>query len=358
MRSHAVYFATILVGLAACGGSQPAPTSPEPGTSASAPAPAAPAESASSTVATEPAKPQEATAEEKKKAEALRKLNEDRAKWEEERKTELARWTPEVRATAKALADKTYATGRAAIHAAVASKHRKPGNTERDQYRHPVETLAFFGFKPTLTVLEVAPGDGWYSELLAPSLAASGKLVVTTPDPNGPKDERSTFYGQRLKAMLDDAPEIYGKVETVVVDDKHPALGQSSTFDEVLLMREVHGMVNSGTLSAWLSAIHDALKPGGVLGIEEHRAKAGADPLESAKMGYVPEKWLIEQTEAAGFTLAGKSEVNANPKDTKDYPEGVWTLPPTFRLGDTDRARYAAIGESDRMTLKFVKKKR
>jgi predicted methyltransferase len=120
-------------------------------------------------------------------------------------------------------------------------------------------------------------------------------------------------------------------------------------------MRGIHGMVNRKTLDKWLAEIHAALKPNGVLGIEEHRAKPDADPLESSKKGYVVEKWLIERVEAAGYKLVAKSEINANPKDTKDYPEGVWTLPPTFRLGEKDHAKWAAIGESDRMTLKFAK---
>lgn len=144
-------------------------------------------------------------------------------------------------------------------------------------------------------------------------------------------------------------------MQTVVIDNTAPKLGLDGTVDAVVLAREAHGMVNSGTLDAWLAEIHKALKAGGVLGIEEHRAKADADPKESAKKGYLPEKWLVDQVEAAGFKLAGKSEINANPKDTKDYPDGVWDLPPSFRAGDKDREKYAAIGESDRMTLKFTK---
>jgi predicted methyltransferase len=120
-------------------------------------------------------------------------------------------------------------------------------------------------------------------------------------------------------------------------------------------MRELHGIVNAGKLDEWLASIHTTLKPNGVLGIEEHRAPANADPIESSKKGYLPEKWVIEKIEAAGFKLAGKSEINANPKDTKDYPDGVWTLPPSFRNGEKDHDKYAAIGESDRMTLKFTK---
>lgn len=344
-RNLALISICVLIG---CGGESPPPAAPTaPAAVASAPSSAPPA-----TAAPTPAEP---TAEEKKKAEEMRALEQDRAKWQEENKTELARWTPELHASAKALADRRYGSGPVAIRAAMASKHRKPGNADRDKARHPAETLTFFGFKPTLTVLEVDPGEGWYTELLAPALAGQGKLIETTSDPAGPDDKRSTFSGQRFKAFLDKAPELYGKVQPLVVDDKAPALGPDGTVDMVLLMRAAHGMINNGTLAAWLGAASKVLKHGGVLGIEQHRAPVGADPIASAKNGYVPEKWLIEQCEAAGFKLAGKSEVNANAKDTKDYAEGVWALPPTLRLGDKDRAKYVAIGESDRMTLKFVK---
>jgi predicted methyltransferase len=257
---------------------------------------------------------------------------------------------------AKALADKTYPTAKAGITAALAGKHRKPGNSDRDKYRHPAETMDFYGLKPTMTVLDVGPGGGWFTELLAPTLAAKGKLAVTNSDPNGPADSRSTFYGQTWKAFLDNAPELYGKVQTVYVDGKTPSIsGLDGQVDMVLVMRELHGMVQRNTLGAWLAEWNKVLKPTGVVGVEEHRAKAGADPMESAKKGYVPEAYVIQQFEAAGFKLAGKSEVNANAKDTTDYPEGVWTLPPTLELKDKDKDKYMAIGESDRMTLKFVK---
>jgi predicted methyltransferase len=342
----------LLTIVTACGSAPP----PQP---ASAPAPvpssAAPLAEVPAAAPAEPPKPAEPTPEEKKKAEEAQRLQQDRAKAEEDMKAESARWTPEMHAAAKALAEKAYPSGHAAIQAAVAGKHRKPGNAERDKYRHPIETLDFAGLKPTMTVLEIAPGEGWYTELLAPALAKKGKLLVTTSDPNGPADQRSTLSGQRFKGFLDTSPELYGNVGTIVVDYKAPKLGLDSTVDLVLLMRELHGFENSGTLKAWLDEIHKALKPNGVLEIEEHRAKAEANPEESSKKGYVPEKWAILQIEAAGFKLAGKSEINANPKDTKDYAEGVWTLPPSFRLKDKDHDKYAAIGESDRMTLKFVK---
>jgi predicted methyltransferase len=274
---------------------------------------------------------------------------------EADHKADLARWTPELHAEAKALADKTFPNGKAAIQAAMTSKIRKPGDAERDKARHPAETLDFFGFKPTMTVLEFGPGEGWYTQLLAPALGKKGKLIVTNTDPNGPPDERSTFYGQRFKLFLDTSPEAFGKVETVAIDNKAPKLPQDGTVDLVILARELHGMVQQGKMTEWLAEIQKALKPNGVLGIEQHRAKADANAEESAKKGYLPEKWVIEKVEAAGFKLAGKSEINANPKDTKDYADGVWTLPPSYRLGDKDREKYAAIGESDRMTLKFTK---
>ena len=336
--------------LAACGGSPPPPPEPPPAPVAP-PVPPPPAPTAS---AEEP-KPAEPTPEEKKKAEAAKKLAEDRAKWEEENKVETARWTSELHADSQKLADKAFPSTKAALLAAMAGKHRKPGNADRDKARHPVETLEFFGLKPNMTVIDVGPGEGWYTELLAPTLAKKGKLFITTADPNGPPDMRGTFYGQRFKAFLDHSPELYGKVQSIVVDGKAPALGQDGTADMVIVMRGLHGMHNNGTLKTWLAEFNKALKPNGVLGIEEHRAKADANVDETAKKGYVPEKWAIDTIEAAGFKLAGKSEVNANAKDTKDYAEGVWTLPPTFELKDKDHDKYAAIGESDRMTLKFVK---
>jgi predicted methyltransferase len=333
--------------LAACGGEPPPPAAPPPPPPAPPPAVVAEPEP--------PPKPAEPSPEELKKAEQAKRLQEDRAEWENDRKTEMARWTPEMRAEAKALAEKTYPSGKAAIQAVMKGKHRRPDSLVRDKYRHPVETLEFFGFKPTMTVLDFGPGEGWYTELLAPSLAKSGKYIATSNDPNGPADQRSTFYGQIFKGFVDGVPEAYGKVETVVVDNKAPKLPQEGTVDLVILMREAHGLVNNGSFNAWLAEFHRALKPKGVLGIEQHRALPDADPKESSKKGYLPEKWLIEQVEAGGFKLAGKSEINANPKDTKDYEGGVWTLPPSLNKKDKDRDKYVAIGESDRMTLKFVK---
>jgi predicted methyltransferase len=335
--------------LSACG------ETPEPKTPPAPTVEAPPAVIPPPAVSAAAPKPVEPTAEEKKKAEQREALAHERTEAEAAHKKELARWTPELRAEAKTLTEKTFTDGKSAVRAAMASKTRAPGHADRDKYRHPAETLEFFGLKPGQTVLEYSPGEGWYTELLAPALARKGKLLATNTNPEGPAEERGTLYGQVFKMFLDTSPEAYGKVETVTVDGAAPKLPQEGSVDMVFVARALHGMVNRHTMDAWIAEFNKALKPGGVLAVEQHRAKADATPEESAKMGYLPEKWVIEKIEAAGFKLAGKSEINANPKDTKDYAEGVWTLPPTFRNGEKDHDKYAAIGESDRMTLKFTK---
>lgn len=279
----------------------------------------------------------------------------DWAKIESDQQTELARWTPELHAAAKKLSESSYASTGVALRTLLASPHRRPGNAERDPYRHPRETLEFFGVKPTSNVLEYGPGAGWYTELLAPLLAKQGKLYVTSEDPNGPRTEGATQGAKRLQNLLETSPELYGKVEKLQIDAKAPKLPLENKLDVVLAIRVLHGMVNRNTLDAWLAEFKRALKPKGVLAVIEHRAPVGADPATSSKKGYVPEAYAIERIEAAGFKLAGKSEINANPKDTKDYADGVWALPPTYRGGDKDREKYAAIGESDRFTLRFIK---
>lgn len=338
--------------LMACGGAETPPPPPPAPPVAPPPAPIASA-APTDTAAAAPAM----TPEEEKKAKAKKELDDDRAKWQEANSAELARWTPDLHAQAAKLAGATYPSLKAAMTAILPSPVRAPGNANRDKFRHPSETLGFFGIKPTMTVLEIGPGEGWYSELLAPMLAAKGKLVDTSGDPNGPADSRGTFYAQRWGAFLSKSSELFGKVQTVIVDGKAPSLSAipAGSLDAVLVMREVHGMVNGGTFNTWLSECRKALKPNGILGIEEHRAKDGADPAETSKKGYVPQQYVIDTVQAAGFKLGGKSEINANPKDTKDYPEGVWALPPTLERGEKDKDTLTAIGESDRMTLKFTK---
>jgi len=244
----------------------------------------------------------------------------------------------------------------AKLQEAIDSPLRKPEDRARDAHRHPRETLLFFGVRPDMRVLELWPGGGWYTEILAAFLAPDGKLVVTNFDPEGPADAPTTRYGKQLAEKLASEPARFGAVEVVVIDPPgRLVFGEPESYDMVLTFRNNHGWINGGYHDAVYAEAFRVLKPGGVLGVVQHRANEGVDPIASAKTGYVPESFVIAAAERAGFELAGRSEVNANPKDTKDHPEGVWTLPPSFRLGDQDRAKYEAIGESDRMTLRFVK---
>jgi predicted methyltransferase len=245
------------------------------------------------------------------------------------------------------------------VHSAVVSSARPEAERARDAARHPEETLAFFGLRPDMNVVELSPGAGWYTAILAPALADHGKLHVTNGDPNGPPDSGGTKRARALLARFAAAPAVFGKVEPVIVDWKSASpLGPDGSADMVVTFRNVHNWVQAGTLDTVFASAFKVLKPGGVFGVEEHRANAtagAADTKAISDTGYVPEAFVIDHATKAGFKLAGRSEINANPRDTKDYAKGVWTLPPTYELGETDKAKYAAIGESDRMTLRFVK---
>lgn len=242
------------------------------------------------------------------------------------------------------------------LRAAVASPDRPEAERARDQFRHPVETLEFFGLRDDMTVLELWPGGGWYTTILAPVLAENGKLIVTNYDPNGPEDKPVTRYGKRFAERMQQEGDRFSNVSVVIVDPPEKLnLGEADSVDMALTFRNLHGWASQGTAEAILKEIHRVLKPGGVFGVVDHRANPDSDPASWAKSGYITEAEVIRLVEAAGFKLEEKSEINANPKDTKDYPEGVWTLPPSLRLGDQDREKYEAIGESDRMTLKFRK---
>jgi predicted methyltransferase len=244
-----------------------------------------------------------------------------------------------------AAATPTSGNTEAELRAILAMPHRSEANRARDKYRHPIETLSFFGVRDDMTVVELWPGNGWYTEVLAPLLKDKGKLVVT-----------NTANGKKYAEMLAARPDLYGKVEVrIVAPPTDINFGPDGTADLVVTFRNIHGWVPNNYDDKVFSAAYRVLKPGGVFGVVEHRAKPGADPAELKDTGYVPEDFVIKRVEQAGFKLAGKSEVNANPKDTKDHPKGVWTLPPTLRLGEVDKDKYLAIGESDRMTLKFVK---
>lgn len=238
---------------------------------------------------------------------------------------------------------------------AIAGEHRDAANRARDVYRHPKETLLFFGLKPDMTVLEITPGGGWYTEILAPVLRDHGKLIVASFGDNHPIPYLADVH-KRYMQKLDAEPDVYGKVKRILFreDDYLQALPNESV-DMVLTFRNTHNWIRQGEAEAVYAAMHRVLKYCGTLGVVQHRADPGTDPEAGADTGYIPEDYMIRLIESVGFRLMESSEINANPLDTKDHPEGVWTLPPSYRLGDQARDKYAAIGESDRMTLRFTK---
>lgn len=238
---------------------------------------------------------------------------------------------------------------------AMNGSHRSATNRARNEYRNPDKTLRFFGVQPNMHVIEIWPGRGWYSEILAPVLSDRGKFVAASFGPDSSPDYRPRLHAAFLEKMANE-PELYGNAEVIVFDPPaHASLGEPGTADVVLTFRNTHSFIRAGVADDVFRAAYEVLKPGGVLGVVQHRGVPGADPAESSKKGYVPESHVVFLAERAGFELAARSEINANPKDTKDYEDGVWTLPPSLRKRDVDRAKYLAIGESDRMTLKFVK---
>ncbi|MEE4174157.1 MAG: methyltransferase [Xanthomonadales bacterium] len=235
--------------------------------------------------------------------------------------------------------------------------HRSAGNRARNEYRHPAQTLGFFGFEAGDSVLEIWPGGGWYTEILAPAIRGQGTFTVANWDPEveGQPDYRYELP-RRLQARFDANPDIYDEVRVVHFSPPESAsLGEENSYDLVLTFRNTHGWVGDGIAESIYAEFARVLKPGGVLGVVQHRAAPGTDPLETAASGYVSEEAVKAIAAAVGLEFAGASEVNANPADDRQHPEGVWTLPPGLNVGDEDRDRYLAIGESDRMTLKFVK---
>jgi predicted methyltransferase len=241
-----------------------------------------------------------------------------------------------------------------ALTGILAADYRAQENRARDRYRHPKETLLFFGIRPEMSVLEVWPEPGWYTEVIAPLVRDKGKYyaAVIAADP------QSQYITQRLekyRQKLGERPDLYDHVAVV----SFPADGSDAvppaSVDMVVTFRNIHNWMSRGTTAQAFATMYRALRPGGVLGVVEHRGNPAVAQDPNAKSGYVNEDYAIKLIEAQGFRLVGKSQVNANPRDTKDYEQGVWTLPPTYRLGDKDHDKYAAIGESDRFTLRFVK---
>lgn len=239
----------------------------------------------------------------------------------------------------------------------LAGSHRDPKNAARDVYRHPKQGLLFFGIRPDMTVVEVWPSGGWWTEILAPLLKEQGRYYAAWYATQA--EWASDFAKEQEKkfdAKLAERPDLYGKViKTHLLAPAFVDLAPKGSADLVLTFRNVHNWAKAGNAEAMFKTFYDALKPGGILGVVDHRAKSGTSFQRQIESGYLTEEYVIGLAEGAGFKLAAKSEVNANPKDTADHPRGVWTLPPTLALGNQDRDKYLAIGESDRMTLKFVK---
>jgi len=236
---------------------------------------------------------------------------------------------------------------------AIASDQRSEDNKSRDIYRHPKETLEFFGFNSSMTVVEITPGGGWYTEILAPAVKGKGKFYGAHYPDTG---ENNYFSNSRKKLVKKLASnEMYSEVElTDFVPRKESVLAPKGTADLVLTFRNLHNWKEDGTSQVFKDA-YTALKKGGVLGVVEHRMPESQNLEENSKSGYFPEALAVKLALEAGFTLVESSDINANPKDTADHPKGVWTLPPVLSLDDVDREKYLAIGESDRMTLKFIK---
>jgi predicted methyltransferase len=239
------------------------------------------------------------------------------------------------------------------LAAAVAGAGRSAKNVARDRYRHPLALLEFFGLRPGLSVIEIEPGAGYWTEILAPYLKGRGRYTVAVPPPPVGEPKAASANQAFLQKLTSD-PADYGDVIVTALADGVP-LAPAAVADLVLSFRNLHDWMADGTVAAKLALVHAALKPGGVFGIEDHRGVAGRPQDPRAKSGYVREDYAVAMIERAGFRLAARSAIGDNPKDSKNYPKGVWTLPPVLAMGAVDRDKYLAIGESDRWTLRFVK---
>jgi predicted methyltransferase len=248
----------------------------------------------------------------------------------------------------------TAASFSAKLDLALAGNWRSDANKARDKYRHPKQTLEFFGLKGGVNLIEITPGGGWYAEILAPAMKGDGNYTAAIVTPKKKEGEDAQDKDALTKKFEADAAH-YAGAKVIQFDVKTPKFGTPGTADMILTFRNVHNWVMADAAPGMFNAFFAALKPGGVLGVVDHRAAAGADLAKIKESGYLPEDYVIKLATDAGFKLDAKSEINANPKDTKDYPDGVWTLPPSLALKDKDREKYLAIGESDRMTLRFVK---
>jgi predicted methyltransferase len=265
---------------------------------------------------------------------------------ESETEAPVAVVTAEVNQPAVGAAAVTQAARLAEV---VAGSHRTPANVERDNYRHPVEVLEFFGIRPDMTVVEMWAEGGWWTEILAPYVHDEGKLYIA--------DLPSERWRDVMTKKLESNPAIYGKAVLTQFGGGRVDIAPEGSADMILTFRNMHNWVKGGNGDLAFDTMYKTLKPGGILGLVEHRGNPDKPQDPQALSGYVREDFAIAMAEKAGFKLVGKSEMNANPRDTKDHAEGVWMLPPGYYPieNDADRARYKAIGESDRFTLKFQK---
>lgn len=241
----------------------------------------------------------------------------------------------------------------APLDTVLAGDHRSAANKARDAYRHPAQTLGFFGIKPDMTVVEISPSGGWYTEILAPYLNAKGTYYAAHNNPA--TSERAAAGLKTFKDKLAALPAAYGNARVTAFGKGAYDIAPAGSADAVLSFRNVHNWHMNGFAPEAFKAFYAALKPGGTLGIVEHRLPETADDAKMKDSGYMKVSHVKALAKAAGFEFVGASEINANSKDTRDYPKGVWTLPPNYAEGEADKAKYAAIGESDRMTLKFRK---
>jgi predicted methyltransferase len=239
-----------------------------------------------------------------------------------------------------------------ALVSAVSSPARSPNAVARDKARHPVEELTFFGLGPKLSVVELWPGGGYWTDILGPYLKAGGQYTIALPAPGNSEEDGSVV---RLRARMAGEKDRLGVIHESTLGAGHFDIAPPGSADLILTFRNFHNWMNDGYAEQALVACFTALKPGGILGIEEHRGRNDVPQDPKAKNGYVRQDYTIALAKKAGFVLVGSSEINANPRDTKDWPDGVWTLPPTLAQGDKDRAKYIAIGEADNFVLKFQK---
>lgn len=242
------------------------------------------------------------------------------------------------------------------IDKALEAEHRTPSYVPRDKYRHPKETLLFFGLDPEQSIIEITPGYGWYTEILAPLIRNKGQYSYTSLRLHEKINPFFVKLESAFKEKMEKNPDIYDQLRWVHFNPKQPEFAPNGPVDMVLTFRNVHNWAKAGSAEAMFTGFAKALKPGGILGVVEHRAKAGTPLEKQIESGYMTEDYVVQMAQDAGFRLDAKSEINANLQDTADHPKGVWNLLPSLRgVEDDDKANIISIGESDRMTLRFVK---